>query len=445
MAKTEPELLSAGRQTAFLWPDPPEEDKYSVCVHCGFCLEVCPTYQEWKDENHSPRGRVFLIKEAAEGKLPLDASVIDPVFTCLDCRACETVCPSGVQVGALIEEARGQVHHAQPKTGMKGAIERFFLRGVFPHPKRLKTLRGLMRFYQKSGLRTAARKTGALRVLPKHLREMEAVIPDIQPKAAIDALPERMPAQGQKKGTAALFTGCVMDVFFSDVNCATARVANRNGLDVLVPRDQICCGALQVHAGDREQARAMARHNIDVFERSGADYVIINAAGCGAALKEYPELFKDDPVYHEKAVAFSKRVRDISELLVEVGYDPPRGKVERTVTYHDACHLCHAQKIRSQPRELLRSIPGLRVIEMPDSERCCGSAGIYNLTHPEMAGTLLERKMDDIPAGVDAVVMGNPGCMMQIRAGVHRRQADLDVLHTVELLDLAYQKEENRR
>jgi glycolate oxidase iron-sulfur subunit len=429
------------RVTSFKWADPPEEDKFSVCVHCGFCLEVCPTYQELGDENHSPRGRVLLIKEASEGLLPLDDSVINPVFTCLDCRACETVCPSGVQVGSLIEEARGQAHHAQPPRGVSGAVEKIFLRGIFPHPGRLKTVRGLMRFYQKSGLRTVIRKTGLLKVLPKHLVEMEGVIPEISRSRSLDALPERMPAYGTKKASAALFCGCVMDVFFSDINCATARVANRNGLEVIVPREQICCGALQVHAGDRDQARSMAHHNIDVFEQAGADYIIINAAGCGAAMKEYPELFKDDPIYRQKAVQFAHRVRDISELLLEVGYDAPTGRVDKTITYHDACHLCHAQKIRSQPRELLNSIPGVTLIEMNDSERCCGSAGIYNLTHPDMAGLLLERKIDDIPERAEAVVMGNPGCMMQIKAGVHRRQVDIEVMHTVELLDLAYKRE----
>ncbi|WP_083486247.1 (Fe-S)-binding protein [Alicyclobacillus ferrooxydans] len=434
----EPSLVRMSRQTAFPFDDAPEEDKYSVCVHCGFCLEVCPTYQELGDENHSPRGRVLLIREAAQGQLPLDASVVDPVFTCLDCRACETVCPSGVQVGSLIETARGQAHIANPPVGRAGRLERLFLRGIFPHPERLRRVARLIRFYQRSGLQGIVRKTGALRLLPEAAREMEAVVPKISEKSALEALPERLPAIGAKKGVGALFTGCVMDVFFSDINQATARVAVRNGLDVVVPKTQVCCGALQIHAGDREQARKMARHNIDVFLQSGADYVIINAAGCGSALKEYPDLFRDDPVYLERATTFSGRVRDISELLVEVGFEAPEGSVERTVTYHDACHLCHAQKVRSQPRQLLRSIPGLKLVDLPDSERCCGSAGIYNLTHPDMAMALLERKMDDIPDNADAVVMGNPGCMMQIRLGVHKRGRQLDVLHTVELLDAAY-------
>lgn len=443
MAKAEPQILQmVARDTSFKWPDAPEEDKYSVCVHCGFCLEVCPTYQELGNENESPRGRVYLIKQAAEGVLPLDSAVIDPVFNCLDCRACETVCPSGVQVGALIEEARGQVYHSGRSTGAKRAFENLFLRGIFPHPKRLRMMGKWMRFYQKSGARKLVHKSGLLNVLPKHLQDMEAVLPDIPAQAALVSLPERIPAQGPvKKGTAALFTGCVMDVMFSDINRATARVSTRNGLEVVVPKDQICCGALQVHAGDRDQAREMARHNIDVFLESDVDYVVINAAGCGAALKEYPELFRDDAVYYEKAERFSGKVRDISELLVEVGFEAPQGRVERTITYHDACHLCHAQKVRSQPRQILRSIPGLNLIEMQDSERCCGSAGIYNITHPEMAGNLLETKINNVPDEAEAIAMGNPGCMLQIKVGVERHKEDLEVLHTIELLDLAYQRE----
>lgn len=434
-------MKTAGESGAFPYPDAPAADKYSACVHCGFCLEVCPTYQELTDETHSPRGRVYLIKNAAEGGVPFDETVVDSVYTCLDCRACETVCPSGVEVGALIETARGQAFAAGLPRGVNGPLERFFLRGLFPHPARLHALGALMRFYQASGIQKLVRGIGLLRFLPRHLRDMESALPKIASRPALRSLPDRIPPLGDSKGTAALFTGCVMDVFFSSINEATARVAARNGLEVAVPKDQLCCGALQIHAGDREQARDLARRNIDVFLGAKPDYIVINAAGCGAALKEYPELFHDDPEYLPKSEEFSRKVRDISELLTEVGFDPPKGRVEQTVTYHDACHLCHAQGIRAQPRELLKSIPGIRLVEMPDSERCCGSAGVYNLTHPQMADRLLERKIDDIPAEADAVAMGNPGCMMQIRMGVIRRGQDTEVLHTVELLDTAYSRE----
>ncbi|PWI57875.1 (Fe-S)-binding protein [Sulfoacidibacillus thermotolerans] len=429
-------------QGFFVWPDAPEKDLYSVCVHCGFCLEVCPTYQQLGNENESPRGRVYLIKAVGQGIMPLDQAVIDPVFNCLDCRACETVCPSGVKVGTLIEEARGQALYAQPKTGAAKLTHEFFLHGVFPSPRKLGVARKLLRFYQRSGLQRALRNSGALRLLPKHLREMEAVLPKVSAQSARTALSvEVQEPVVQAKATVGLFTGCVMDVLFSEINLATARVAQRNQLRVKVPKEQICCGALQVHAGDREQARKMARRNIDVFLEAEVDYIVINAAGCGAAMKEYPELFNDDPEYFAKAQKFAQKVRDIAEVLIEVGFDPPKARLKRTVTYHDACHLAHAQQIRSQPRELLRAIEGIHLIEMKDSDRCCGSAGIYNLTHKEMALQLRERKIADLPREAEAVAMGNPGCMLQIKAGIQAGQLDMEVVHTIELLDEAYRLE----
>jgi glycolate oxidase iron-sulfur subunit len=430
--------------SAFRWADAPDPDKFSQCVHCGLCLESCPTYQELGIESQSPRGRVYLIRAAAEGRIELNDSFAAPVWDCLDCRACETACPSGVQVGTLIEEARGQLTQSAPPSGLSGMISKAFLRGLFPHPKRMRRVGKLTRFYQKSGLQTAARGLGVLKLLPKHLQEMEAVLPAIPAKTSREMLPASSPAEGEKKANVALLTGCIMDVLFADINVATANVLTRNGCEVQVPEGQVCCGALQVHAGDREQAKEMARRNIDVFSASGADYVIVNVSGCGAALKEYPELLRHDE-YLEKAEQFASRVRDISEFLCEIGFEPPAGRVEKKVTYHDACHLCHAQKIRTQPRDILQSIPGLELCEMADSTRCCGSAGIYNITHPEMAGALLDRKMADVPEGVEAIVMGNPGCMMQIAVGVNRTQMDAEVLHTVQLLDLAYQREKEGR
>ncbi|MCL6593593.1 MAG: (Fe-S)-binding protein [Alicyclobacillus sp.] len=438
------EVTTAAPSSGWDWPDAPAPEQYEVCVHCGFCLEACPTYQEWRDENHSPRGRVFLIKEVAEGRLPLVEAVIDPVYTCLDCRACESVCPSGVPVGHLIEAARGQAFLADPPRGWRGVLARLFLRGLMPHPRRLGVVRALLRFWQRSGLQRWAQALGWLRLLPPHLRTLAAALPEVSARPARLALPERLPAAGPYKGRAALFTGCVMDVLFSPVHEATARVAQRHGLEVVVPRAQVCCGALQVHAGDRRQAQALARRNIVTFAQSGADYIAVNAAGCGAMLKEYPELFRDNPAWHARAVAFAERVRDIAELLVEVGTTPPRSQVPQRVTYHDACHLCHAQGVRAQPRQLLRSVPGLELVEMPDSERCCGSAGVYNLTHPEMAQTLLARKLDDLPPGVETVVTGNPGCILQLRAGLVQRGLPVAVRHTVEVLDAAYRQEEGQ-
>lgn len=425
----------------FAGPDP---DEYSKCVHCGFCLEVCPTYQQLSDENHSPRGRVFLIKQVAEGTLPLEAAE-DPVFACLDCRACETVCPSGVPVGHLIEMSRGQIHDVRTQAQKQSRRERWMLRGLFSHPRRLRLAGGLLRFYQLSGLRRAARAVGALKLLPRHLQEIEAGLPTVPSRRSDFSLPLPVPAPSDHRSTqpvrVGLLTGCVMDVLFADVNDATVRVIARNHMTVVVPKGQVCCGALHVHAGDREEAQALARRNIDEFLGSQVDFVVTNSAGCGAAMKEYGDLLRDDPGYREKAQAFSAVVRDISEILVEQGFDAPTGRLDRQVTYHDACHLCHAQRIREQPRQLLTAIEGVDLIEMPDSERCCGSAGVYNLTHPDMARQLLERKITDIPEQASAVVMGNPGCMIQIRAGLAAHGRSTTVLHTVQLLDMAYQAE----
>ncbi len=434
------ESLPCGQKSNFIWEDAPDEDKYSVCVHCGMCLDSCPTYQETGLEHQSPRGRVYLIKAVAEGRMNINESFKDPIFQCLDCRACETACPSGVQVGTLIEEARGQIHQADPPRGAKGAISKFFLRGIFPHTSRLHKLGRVTRFYQKSGAQHVIRKTGLFNILPSHLKEMEQVLPEVgMPVKA--SMPEVVEAEGEKRARVAMLTGCVMDIMFSEVNEATVRSLVTNGCEVVIPKKQECCGALQLHAGDRGTAKKLARHNIDVFLEAGVDKIIVNAAGCGATLKEYGELLKHDPEYREKAEVFSEKVEDVSKFLVDLGIRKPKGKVKIRVTYHDACHLAHAQGVRLEPRKLLGNIDGVELVDLPDSDRCCGSAGIYNITHPEMAGRLLDRKVADIPEEAEVVAMGNPGCMMQIALGIHRHQRKEQVLHTIQILDMAYQNE----
>lgn len=428
----------------YLWEDAPDPDKFSQCVHCGMCLEACPTYQETALEPHSPRGRVYLIKSVAEGKMQLNEFFKHPVSTCLDCRACETACPSGVQVGSLIEEARGQLYKADPPKGFPGLLHKLFLHGLFPYPSRMQMLGKLLKLYQKSGIAAAADKLGLLRILPAHLRELEKALPKLSKPPVLRSHPETLPAIGVKRAKVAVLTGCVMDVVFSDVNEATIRVLRRNGCEVWIPKSQKCCGALHVHAGDRDQAKQLARHNIDVFLEDDIDAIIINAAGCGSTLKEYGELFKHDERYRSKVHLFTEKIMDVSQFLDRLGLIAPKGKLDMTVTYHDACHLAHAQGIRAEPRRLLAAIPGLRIIDLPDADHCCGSAGIYNLTHPEMAGQLLDRKMNDIPGGCDAVAMGNPGCMMQFQAGVVRHHRTEQIVHTIQLLDWAYSKEEAR-
>ncbi|MDQ0337598.1 glycolate oxidase iron-sulfur subunit [Caldalkalibacillus uzonensis] len=423
----------------YLWEDPPDEDKFSVCVHCGMCLEACPTYLQTGHEHQSPRGRVHLIKAVAQGKMEVNEAFEDPVFTCLDCRACETACPAGVQVGALIEEARGQIRQAMPLKGWKGWLHNFFLRGIFPYPSRLQLLGQLLKFYQKSGLQWLTRKLGLLNILPAHMRDMENIMPPVA-TPVLKRYPTVVPAQGETKLRVGLLTGCVMDVMFSDINEATIRVLSRNGYEVVLPKNQTCCGALHVHAGDREKGKELARQNIDAFLSVGVDKIIVNAAGCGCALKEYAELLHHDERYKDKAYTFAAKVEDVSKFLYENGYEKPKGTLQMRMTYHDACHLAHGQGVRFEPRQLLKEIPGVELVEMSHADTCCGSAGIYNLTNPEMAGKILTEKMQHVPQDVELISMGNPGCMLQMAMGVLCDGRNQRVVHTVQVLDWAYQQ-----
>jgi glycolate oxidase iron-sulfur subunit len=428
----------------YLWNDPPDESKWADCVHCGMCLESCPTYEQTGQEQHSPRGRVHLIKSVAEGKLEVNEAFADPVFACLDCRACTTACPADVDVGGLIEEARGQIRQAMPLTGWKGAVSKFFLEGVFPHANRLHLLGRLLKFYQTSGLQKMARKTRLIHMMPEHLVEMEAILPKVkQPVRQKYKQAGMIQAKGETKRTVALLTGCVMDVMFSDINEATIRVLTRNGNNVTIPQNQTCCGALHVHAGDRETGRKLAKQNIEAFK--DADTVIVNAAGCGCMLKEYPELFREDQEWREKAERFAAKVQDISKYLYDTGYEKPKAEIKTRITYHDACHLAHGQGIRREPRDILLSIPGVEMVHMPNADRCCGSAGIYNITHPEMAGAVLKSKMEHVPEEVEMISMGNPGCMLQMAMGVLKYGRNQKIVHTVQLLDWAYQKEDQQK
>ncbi|MFC7063868.1 (Fe-S)-binding protein [Halobacillus seohaensis] len=421
--------------------DHPDENKWADCVHCGMCLESCPTYLETGQEQHSPRGRVHLIKSVAEGKIELNEQFMDPVFQCLDCRACTTACPADVDVGGLIEEARGQVRQAIPLKGMKGVIGKFFLRDLFPHRNRLNTISALLKFYQTSGLQTAVRKTGAIRIMPNHLADMESIMPKVKTsvqKKYKDV--EVIPAKGEVKSTVSMLTGCIMDIMFSDINQSTINVLTHNGNEVLIPKNQTCCGALHIHAGDRKTGKKLAKQNIEAFK--DADKVVVNAAGCGCALKEYPELFKDETEWKEKAEAFAAKVEDISKHLYESGYEKPKSSLNKRITYHDACHLAHGQGVRHEPRQLINDIPGVEYIEQANADTCCGSAGIYNITNPEMAGAVLERKMENVPENIEMISMGNPGCMLQMALGVQKHGRKAEIVHTVQLLDWAYQKDQ---
>lgn len=429
--------------SAFPHADPPTRSGYEACVHCGFCLPVCPTYQVTGLEEHSPRGRVFVIRAAAEGRIPLlDEALTGPVDVCLDCRACETVCPAHVPIGSLIEEARGQLHaealRGTPKRPRRLVADLAF-RHLFPFPARWDRVAGLARRYQRGRLRRSAL---VRRLLPTHLRELEAALPPIAGYTVRRTAPEVTPARGERRVRVGLFTGCVQDVVFTPVNAASLSVLSRNGCEVVVVKEQVCCGALHRDIGDRVAAKALARRNIDAFARAGLDRVVTNAGGCGAAMREYPSLLANDPLYADKARAFAAAVVDVSRLLAEVGIAPPTTPDPRRVTYHESCHLANVLATRAEPRALLRSIPGLTLVEMADPARCCGSAGIYNLEHPDMAGQLLSEKMATVPDDVDVIATGNPGCAMQLAVGVRQSGRSVRIAHPVELLAEAYARDD---
>ena len=422
-------------RSAFDASDPPEENKYLACIHCGFCLPACPTYLEMGNEMDSPRGRIYLIRMADEGKIGITDSFVKHMEACLLCRACETACPSGVQFGSLMEKARGQVERKYKRPLAQRLLRRFIF-SVFPYPDRLRAMLKLGRFSQRYGLHRLAIHSS----LSKSLQVMQDLLPS--PGEIPEDIPlwRVTPAEGTAKFRVGLLTGCVQRVLYPQVNAATVRVLARNGCVVVIPAGQGCCGSLQAHEGGLEPAKAFARKTIDLFEQAKVDYVIVNAAGCGSMMKGYPELLKGDPEYALKAETFGNRVRDVMQFLHQTGANGRFGPLPLRVTYHDACHLAHGQRIRSEPRALLRSIPGLDLVELRESDFCCGSAGIYNLLEPEDGLRFLERKVDNIVAtGAEIVVTANPGCQLQIAMGLRKRNVTMKVLHPIELLDMAYQ------
>jgi glycolate oxidase iron-sulfur subunit len=426
------------QEPGFRTLDAPPAELLDACVRCGACVQSCPTYQELGVEPDDPRGRIFLIKAAGDGQLSIGDTFEQHIYACLDCRACETACPMGVQVGRLIEEARGEIRQVRPARGLAGRAVRAALHGLFPHPRRFEALGRLL---------WLGRRSGALRLgrglMPATLRRAERFMPTPPWRSARARLGRRRePTNGECSGTVALLHGCVMNTLFADVTVDTAEVLTRNGWRVLLPRDQTCCGALHVHEGERDGAKELARRNIAAFEASGADAYLVNAAGCGSALKEYPVLLRNDPEWADRAAAFAGKVRDVHEFLAEQGWRAPEGAVPARAVYQDACHLAHAQRIRSQPRDLLRSLPGVSLSEMPNPDRCCGSAGIYNLTHPELAQSLLERKVADVPDDVDTLVTANPGCHLHLLRGLQEAGREVRVRHVMEMVASAYRAED---
>ncbi len=450
-------------------------DLMRQCIHCGFCLPTCPTYAVLGVEMDSPRGRIYQMQAVADGKLEISDDFVEHMYCCVGCRACETACPSGVQFGKLIEAAREQIQlettfvaiqegpdadankeyeelltptvNAARSSLVATILRRFFFDVMLPSRVVLTLVFGGLKVYQRSGLQTLVRRAGLLEAvndLPTPFKGKLKIPEELMDGAKGDIIPRQLseitPAIGPQRYRVGVISGCIMDQVFHDINEATIRVLAANGCEVVTPIQQNCCGALHVHGGEAERGRELARHNIDVFAHYDLDAIIINSAGCGSTLKEYSHLLRDDPAYIQRAEEFSAKVKDISEFLASIPCSQQMGEVKRTVAYHDACHLLHGQKIKQQPRQLLQSIPGVTLVNLKESDWCCGSAGIYNLTNQEMGQNLLERKMNNIElTGADTIATANPGCMMQIALGARQRGFPIEVVHPIQLLDEAYQ------
>lgn len=445
---------------SFSAKDKPSSDIINTCVHCGLCLSSCPTYRETGLEMASPRGRIYLMKAVDEGRIGLESEVFqEQMSLCLNCRACEAVCPSGVQYGAILEASRDQIEQARgtaaalsdapvasdqssnvPERPLwQRAIRGAVLGGLFKNMGLFRGFSTAMKLYQKSGVQLIARKSGLLKLMG--MAEMETMLPPISAGFTVPR-GQIFPAEGTRRYSVALITGCIMSTAFANVHEATIRVLQKNGCEVILPPDQGCCGALHTHGGDLDGGRALARRNIEAFEGLGVDAIIVNAAGCGGTLKEYGHLLYDDTLWHAQAAAFSQKIKDVHEFLGEIELNKAGlGRLDIRVTYQEPCHLAHAQRITAQPRALLKAIPGLELLEMNESSLCCGSAGVYNITQPEMAAALGARKVNNaLATGARVIATANPGCALQLAGELRKRGEDVQVRYIVELLDEAYRR-----
>ncbi|MBI4789124.1 MAG: 4Fe-4S dicluster domain-containing protein [Chloroflexi bacterium] len=442
----------------FNFADPPALSEILKCTHCGLCLNQCPTYRVLGWEMDSPRGRIRLMRGVTEGLFEVTPTFAEHMDVCLACRACQTACPANLNFGQMVEAARAQALQTLPQKPLPRFFRWLVFKQLFPHPRRLIAAATLVKFYQRSGLQSLARK---LRLIPPGLRESEALLPRLPDKfftPTSTPLPCSNGGGAGGGGRVAFLAGCVMSTVYADTDAATVRVLARNGFDVAMPKHQTCCGALAIHAGERATAKEMAMRNIDAFlppspspvgtgegeggkgdGNGGYAAILVNASGCGVAMKEYKDLLADDPEYANKAREFSDLVQDVTEFLAAHGIEKPTREIRARVTYQDPCHLAHGQGIRAQPRALLNQIPGLQLIEMRDADRCCGSAGIYNITHPDIAAEILDEKMTNIAATrPDIIVTANAGCLLQLQQGVRRAGLKAEVLHVMDLLDRAY-------
>lgn len=415
-------------------------DEILNCMHCGFCLPTCPTFVQTGLETYSPRGRIALMKGVANGQLPIDDEFEKNMNACLGCRACETACPAGVPYGGLLETAREVVQDNKKTVEKPSKIRNLVFKHIFPHPKRVKRLGTALWTAQALGLQSFANRTGLIRILPREMAEMQKSVDKVASPTKRKTRPHIMRAEGQKRLTVGLFTGCIMDILFYETNQATARLLTKAGCDVVFVEDQGCCGAMHAHSGEMNGAKELAKRNIEAFERANVDFIVNNAGGCGAALKEYDHWFHGDPIWEERAARFVAKNRDANEILAEL---PPltfSKSLPVKVTYQDSCHLAHGQGVRNQPRQLLRSIPGLELVEMRQPDSCCGSAGTYNLTNFDMSMQILDGKMEQVKETKTCmIVTSNPGCLLQMKQGIIRAglQEQMEAVHIMDLLDRA--------
>ena len=438
MAWTEPTVARPG----FSSPDGPREEDMYKCVHCGFCLQACPTYLETGLETESPRGRIALMKAVNEGRIGITPDVYRHWDLCIQCRACEVACPSGVPYGNLIEATMSEVGPRRKKGVLARVVGNFVLNSIIPKQGRLELVASLLRLYQWSGMQTAIRKTKVLSTLAPGLAELEMSAPTVS-KRRFRARGQVFSAEGKLRARVAILSGCVMPLMHGLEMDAAVRVLTRNGCEVEVTEGQGCCGAIHSHVGDLERARELARKNIDAFEARGVDAVIVASAGCGARMKEYDHLLEDDPDYAERAAKFSATVKDIHEFLVDLPFTPPTGSVEKRVTYQDSCHLANAQRITDAPRTILTSIPGVELVEMERSDVCCGAGGTYTITEREFSLRVLDSKMRNVGrTNADVLATANPGCVLQLQYGSQRYGPPIEIAYVTDLLDEAYRRED---
>jgi glycolate oxidase iron-sulfur subunit len=417
--------------------DAPRREDLDKCVHCGLCLNACPTYRELGVEMDSPRGRIYQMVQVANGA-PVTESYREHIDLCLACRGCETACPSGVKYGRLIEAARADIEQRTARPILARIARKIVFDWLLPSRTLLRMAGAGLWIYQRCGIQRLVRASGILKMF-NGLADVESLAPSVEMPSFFRNMGRVFPAQGERKHRVALLSGCIANICFARLNEATVRVLQANGCEVTIHDGQTCCGALHVHAGLRDSARELARKNVDALAGAGYDAILTNAAGCGSTLKEYDELLEHDPAYIGRARQFVGLMKDVNEFLASIGLNPRMGEVREVVTYQDSCHLAHGQRVRSAPRELLKQVPGLTLKEMPMSDLCCGSAGIYNVVHTEMALALLDKKMLSANStGAVRIVTANPGCMLQLRAGVERHGHGQRVSHVVEVLDEAY-------